>query len=101
MAWTNKALKSMMDKYKGRVCAIHLNNGKVIMIDYPGKYNTKTDDISFETIEGIDLIVIDHTDISSGREVHFKTYNTTEFIEGVDILSEEDAQYRIDPLRFK
>ena len=99
--WTNKALKSMFDKYAGRINAIHLNNGKVIMIDYPGKYTTKSTDISFETVDGIDLIVIDHIDNSTGREVHFKSYSTTEFVEGVDILSEEDAQYRIDPLRFK
>ena len=99
--WTNKALKAFVEKYKNRISAIHLNNNKVLMIDYPGKYTTKLSDISFETFEGIDLMVVDHIDNSSGREVHFKTYTTTEFIEGIDVLYEADQEYRIDPLRFK
>lgn len=101
MMWSNKSLKAVLDKYKDRVCSIHLNNGKVLMINYPGKYTTKLSDISFETIEGTDVFKVKHIDNSSGREVHFETLSTTEFIEGVDILSEEDQMYRIDPLRFK
>lgn len=98
--WTNKALKSFLDKNKGRVCSIHLNNGKVLMIDYPGKHTTKFEDIRFETVDGVDLMVVKHVDDSSGREVEFETYSTTEFIEGIDVMSEKDQMYRVDPLRF-
>ena len=98
--WTNTTVKHFIDTYKHRISAIHLNNNKVIMIDYPGKYSTKLSDRSLETIGGVDLMVINHTDISSGKEVHYKTYVTTEFIEGIDVIDEADQEYRVDPLRF-
>lgn len=96
---TNAGVKEFFDKYPGRTCAIHLNNAKSMLIDYEGKYQTKTTDISYETVGGCDLLVVDHVDISSGREVHFKSYVVTEFIESIDVMSAEDAQYRLDPLK--
>lgn len=99
MPMTNAGVKSFFDKYPGRVCSIHLNNAKSMLIDYPGKYQTTSDDISYENIGGCDMLVVNHTDISSGREVHFKSYVVTEFIESLDVMEPEDAKYRLDPLK--
>lgn len=96
---TNAGVKEMFDKFPGRICAIHLNNAKTLLVDYPGKCQIQTSDISYETIGGCDLLVVNHTDISTGREVHFKSYVVTEFIESIDVMSEEDAKYRLDPFK--
>lgn len=96
--WTNAGVKQMIDNFGHRICAIHLNNGKTMLIDYRGEFSTKLEDISLETIGGCDCLLVQHTDISSGKEVKFTSYVTTEFIEGFDIMSENDKDYRIDPL---
>ena len=98
MAWNNNDLKSFFNKYGDRICAISLNNGKNLFIGYPGAANVKLSDISFETLGGCDVMVINHKNISYGKELTFKSYVTTEFIESISVMSEKDAEYRIDPL---
>ena len=99
--WTNKGVKKLFDECGHRVCAISLNNGKTLLIDYNGPYSVKKEDISFDNIDGCDVMVIKHTDISSGKEVKYTSYITTEFIEGIDVMDPEFEDYRIDPLIIK
>lgn len=94
---TNASMMEMFQRYGDRICAIGLNNGKRLLIGYRGENSTQLRDISFETIDGVDLMVVKKVDISSGRKLHFKDYITTEFIEYVLVMDEEDADYRIDP----
>lgn len=101
MNWTNASVKQMFDKYGDRICTISLNNGKCLFIGYRGKGQVQLSDISFEKIGDVEVMVIKHVDISSGRDIEFTSYITTAFIEGIDVMSEKDKDYRIDPLRVK
>ena len=101
MEWSNSSVKQMFDKYGDRICSISLNNGKYLLIGYRGKGQVQMSDISFETIGGVDVMAIKHVDFSSGRDIEFTSYITTAFIEGIDVMSEKDKDYRIDPLRLK
>lgn len=96
--FTNAGVKEMFNKYKERVCVIGLNNGKRMFIGYNGSNSTQLSDISFETIGGCDVMAVKMVDKSSGRDVKYTTYITTEFIEFISVMSEEDVDYRIDPL---
>ena len=98
---SNADVQAMFDQYGERVCAISLNNGKLLYIGYRGKGSTLLSDISFETVGGCDMMVVSKTDISSGRDVRYKNYITTEFIESVVVMDEEFADYRVDPLLLK
>jgi len=98
---TNSALQEMFDTFGKRICGIALNNNKLLLVDYRGKGSTKFEDISFETIGGCDMIVVQKTDISSGREVKYKNYIMTEFVESVMVMDEADALYRVDPMIMK
>lgn len=97
--WTNAAVKEMIDKYGHRICNMSLNNNKVLYIDYPGKDCVKLEDISFDNIGGVDVMVIQHNHSAYGKTITFKSYITTEFIEGINVMDEDYADYRIDPLR--
>ena len=96
--FTNADVKKAFDTYKERVCVIGLNNGKRIFIGYNGRNSIQLSDISFEKMGNCDVLAIQKVDNSSGRDVHYTTYVTTEFIEFISVMSEEDADYRIDPL---
>ena len=96
--FTNADIKKTFDTYKVRICVIGLNNGKRIFVGYNGSNSIQLSDISFETMGNCDVLAIKKIDNSSGRNVHYTTYVTTEFIEFISIMSEEDADYRIDPL---
>ena len=97
----NEGMKSLIDEYGKRICAISLNNGKMLFLDYPGEDRVSVDDTEFKTVNGCDMLVIPRLCISYGRKLHYKSYITTEFIENVLIMDENDAMYRIDPLSIK
>lgn len=96
--FTNSDVKEMFDTYGERICAIGLNNGKRMLIGYNGSNSIQLSDISFETAGGCDVLAVKKIDNSSGRNVHYTTYITTEFIEFIIVMSEEDQNYRVDPL---
>lgn len=96
--WNNQGVQKMFSEYGHRICAIALNNGKQLLIDYPGKDCVRLENITFDTIDGCDVMKIEHRNNSYGHELRFTSYVTTEFIENIIIMSEEDAKYRIDPL---
>ena len=99
--FNNAGLQEMINTYGERICAISLNNGKMMFLNYPGSTSLKLEDISFDTIGGCDVMVVKRKDISSGREINYTSYVTTEFIEAVIVMDEADAMYRIDPLVLK
>ena len=96
--FTNAGVQQMFTEYGDRICVIGLNNGKRMFVGYNGSNSIQLSDISFETIGGCDVMAVQKIDNSSGRNVHYTTYITTEFIEFISVMSEEDADYRIDPL---
>ena len=98
---SNSDLKQMIDTFGKRICGISLNNGKMVLIDYRGVGSTKLEDISFEKVGGCDMMVINKTDISSGRHLHYKNYIVTEFIESVIVMDEDSENYRVDPMLLK
>ena len=97
--WSNAGVKEVFSKYGDRINSISLNNGKYLFIGYTS--SPQLDDITFDTIGGCDVMRIQHTSISHGTPIKFETLITTEFIEGIDILSEEDKDKRLDPLMMK
>lgn len=101
MGWTNAALQQMINKNKERICYISLNNGKGLFIGYPGKYDIQMDDISLEVIGGIDTVKVHHKKNTMGKEIEWDSYFTTEFIEAIDVMTEEFGDYRIDPYVLK
>lgn len=96
--WNNQGVQQMINNFGHRICAISLNNGKTLLIDYPGKDCVRLEDISFDNIGGCDVMKIEHKNHSYGTEMTFASYVTTEFIEDIIVMSEESANYRIDPL---
>ena len=96
--FTNAGVQEMIDKYGDRICGMSLNNGKYLLIGYEGVGSVQLSDISFDTIGGCDVMVINHTDISHGRHCKYQSFITTEFIEAINVMSEEDVNYRIDPM---
>ena len=94
----NADLESFFNQNKGKICSISLNNGKNLLIDYPGVGNVSSDDISFVKIGSCDMMKIKHTNYSYGKEMKFTSYITTEFIEGINVMDDGYEQFRLDPL---
>ena len=59
------------------------------------------DDISFVTKGGTDLLKVHHKKINFDKVIEWDNYLTTEFIEGIDVMTEEFKDYRLDPLTLK
>lgn len=97
MGWTNAAVKATFDKYGERICYIGLNNGKRIFIGYNTKESVKLKDIAFETIGGVDVMKITHRSSKQTEYIEWENFITTEFIESIEIMKKEYADYRIDP----
>ncbi len=93
---TNTSVQAMFDKYGDRICGISLNNGKYVSIGYRGENTLQLSDISFETVSGVDMMVLHRTDASRQTPVSYDAYITTEFIEAINVMSEKDKDYRID-----
>lgn len=99
MLWTNAALQSLFSQYKDRINSISLNNGKYVFIGYES--GIQLDDIEFVTFNGVDCLKIHHKAQQGGTVLEWDNLVTTEFIEGIDIMSEGYDQYRLDPLTLK
>ena len=97
--WTNRAVQKMIDVYGERINSISLNNGKYILVGYES--GIQLSDISLETIEGVDCIKIHHKQQSGGTVLEWDDFVTTEFIEGIDVMSEKHKDYRLDPFILK
>ena len=97
--WTNKAVKKIFDDYGDRVNSISLNNGKYLFIGYES--GIQLSDIELVTIEGVDNLKVHHKAQQGGNVIEWDNYITTEFIEGIDIMSEGFDEYRLDPLILK
>lgn len=93
---TNASIQAMFEKFGDRICGIGLNNGKYVNIGYEGKYSLQLKDIDFETIGGVDMMVLHRTDNTRQFPITYDAYLTTEFIESVNVMSEEHKDYRID-----
>lgn len=101
MGWTNAAVQAIFKKYGDRVCYIGLNNGKAIFVGYNVKEGVKIKDISFETINGVDIMKISHKSSKQDPYYEWENFITTEFIESIEIMKEDYVDYRIDPLLLK
>ena len=97
--WTNSALQPFLDEIGPRLNSISFNNGKYLLIGYESGVNHN--DIELTTINGIDLMKVHHKQKQGGRWIEWDDYMTTEFIEGIDVMSEADKDYRIDPYILK
>lgn len=99
MAWSNKAIQKMIDEFGDRINSISLNNGKYLFIGYESGIQLK--DITLITYEGVDCLKVHHKQQSGGTVLEWDDYITTEFIEGIDVLSEAHKDYRLDPFVLK
>lgn len=99
MMWTNTALQGLIDEYGDRINSFSLNNGKYLFIGYES--GVLLSDIELVKVGGVDLIKVHHKAQQGGKEIEWDNLLTTEFIEGVDIMSEGYEDYRIDPLILK
>lgn len=100
MAWTNTGIQQLVNNVGwDRINSMSLNNGKYLFIGY--QTGVKPEDISFQTIAGNDVMVVHHTQEQGGVEISWNDYITTEFIENVDVMDEDSADYRIDPFILK
>jgi hypothetical protein len=97
--WTNAALQKLIDEAGGRLNSISLNNGKYLFIGYQS--GVQLSDITLETYNGVDVIKIHHKQNQGGTVIEWDSMITTEFIEGVDVMSEEFENYRLDPFILK
>lgn len=100
MAWTNAALKNYFDEFGERINSISLNNGKYLLIGYRDG-TVRLSDIEFIEYDGVELMRVHHTQQQGDRVLKWHDDLTTEFVEGVDVMSEEDIDYRLDPLTLK
>ena len=98
---SNAILQSMFEEFGDRICAISMNNNKMMFIDYSSKASVRLSDISFETRGGCDFMVVKRKDISSGRDIYHTDYIVTEFVENVIVMDEGYEKYRVDPLLIK
>lgn len=98
--WTNAGVQKMISIYGDRINSISLNNGKHLFIGYQS--SPQLSDITFDNIEGTDVMLIKQRDISHGNPpIEFVTMLTTEFIEAINIVSEKDIDKRLDPLMLR
>lgn len=94
MAWTNASLKSFLDKEGKKVRSIR-STAFVISLYVPGTGQpmlTK-DDIEFETIGDTDVLKVRRYNPNTKK--YFYEYCTTEFIEKITTM--EDENDPIDP----
>lgn len=99
MAWNNASLQKLFDEKGDRINSMSLNNGKYVLIGY--ETGIKLKDIKLETYNGVDVMVIHHRQKQSGTWVEWDSMVTTEFIEAIDIMTEECKQYCLDPFILK
>lgn len=97
MGWTNAAVQQMFTDYPDRICFIGLNNGKRIFIGYNTAESVQPEDISFDTIGGVDVMKITHRSSKQTEYIEWENFITTEFIESIEVMKEEYKNYRIDP----
>lgn len=98
--WTNAGVQKMISTYGDRINSISLNNGKHLFIGYQS--SPQLSDITFDNIEGTDVMIVKQKDISHGNPpIEFVTILTTEFIEAINIVSEKDIDKRLDPLMLR
>lgn len=101
MGWTNAALQQMIADYPDRICCIGLNNGRMLFIGYDTPESVQPEDISFETIGGVDVMKVAHRSSKQSKYIEWENFITTEFIETVEVMKEEYKDYRIDPFLLK
>ena len=99
MAWNNRTFQKFKDQFGDRINSISFNNGKYLLIGYESGIQLK--DIEPVTLEGVDCLKIHHKQQSGGIVLEWDDYMTTEFIEGVDVMSEQHKDYRLDPFILK
>ena len=97
--WTNKAVQKMITDFGDRINSFSFNNGKYLLVGYES--GIQLSDISFVTVEGVDCLKVHHKQQSGGTVLEWDDYVTTEFIEGIDVLSEQHKDYRLDPFILK
>ena len=95
----NTVIQKFITDFGDRIFCINLDNTRFIYIGYNG--GPKLSEISLETIEGVDFIVISKTDSSSRTPVKFKTYHVTDSVQWIGIMDEGYAGYGVDPLKMR
>jgi len=95
MALTVAAAQDFMTKYGDRVCIFAIDNQKMLFINYAGG-DVKKEDISFQTINDCDMMIIHHHDMN--KHVTYTTYYILEVLQAIYVLDEGCQEFRIDPI---
>lgn len=95
----NTALTAFIAEFGNRMFCINLDNTRFIYVGYNG--GVKLDDISLETIGGIDFIAVSRKDKSSGVEIPYKIYHVTDSVQWIGVVEEGFEEFGIDPLKLR
>lgn len=98
---TNAALQKIIDDHGPDIFCFFIDNEQKILFGYNSKDTPKIDDVTLETIEGIDFFKIQRVSHSHGKAVYFHTLHRTECIQWVGYMDEKSTDYRVDPLIFR
>ncbi len=74
--------------------AIICDNNQKIFIGYPN--SPQKDDVSIETIQNEDFLVIHNTQTKNGQVIQWKTYHPLECIQTVGIMDSQYVNYGPD-----
>jgi len=116
----NSTIQALIDAYQDRIFSINFDNNLLIMIGYNG--HTSLSDISFEQLTPItdnhyetlpvgtpippvysydDVIKVHQNHEYNGKTIGYTIYHSSEFVQFVGIMAEEDKDYRPDPIIIK
>ena len=94
MAWTNAALKALIDEHGPKLRSIRSTSFVVsLYVSCSGQPMLTTDDITLETIGGVDVMKVRR--YNPNNKKYFYEYDVTEFIE--KIIMVDDPSDTIDP----
>lgn len=116
----NSTIQSIINTYNDRIFSINFDNNLLIMLGYNN--HTSLADISFDKLTNIadnfydnlpagtpeppvfsydEVIKVKVTDNFNGTEIKYTIFHASEFVQFIGVMSEEDKDYRPDPIIIK
>ena len=94
------ALEAFFNKFGARISCIIMDNNNKIFIGYPSSTVNTVDDLSIETIGGIDLLAVpkDPSDPKARADgVQFTIYHPLDCIQAIVVSDEDHPNNLVDP----
>lgn len=93
MGFNKTIFEAFVAKYDETCCSIHLDNGRIIYIGYPGVGMIhKLSDIEITTIGGEDFLHIIHTDLNNmdGHKLDLESFVPIDEIKQIGVCQTKD-----------